>query len=38
MMSLDSRREIDMKRTNIYLDENLDRLIRFLAVQQGRFR
>ena len=25
-----------MKRTNIYLDENLDRLIRFLAVQQGR--
>jgi len=25
-----------MKLTNIYLDENLDRLIRFLAVQQGR--
>ena len=25
-----------MKRTNIYLDENLDRLIRYLAVQQGR--
>jgi hypothetical protein len=25
-----------MKRTNIYLDENLDRLIRYMAVQQGR--
>jgi|GEM_PF-1894531 len=25
-----------MKRTNIYLDENLDRLIRYLALQQGR--
>jgi len=25
-----------MKRTNIYLDENLDRLIRYLAIEQGR--
>lgn len=25
-----------MKRTNIYLDEDLDRLIRYLAIQQGR--
>lgn len=25
-----------MKRTNIYLDENLDRLLRYLALEQGR--
>lgn len=25
-----------MKRTNIYLDEHLDRLLRYLALEQGR--
>ncbi|HUG15294.1 MAG TPA: ribbon-helix-helix protein, CopG family [Thermomicrobiales bacterium] len=25
-----------MKRTNIYLDENLDRLLRYIALEQGR--
>jgi hypothetical protein len=36
MMSLRPGKKTAMKRTNIYLDENLDRLIRYLAVQQGR--
>jgi hypothetical protein len=36
MMSSTSVKETTMKRTNIYLDEDLDRLLRYLALEQGR--
>jgi hypothetical protein len=36
MMSVSSLRENVMKRTNIYLDEEQSRLLRHLAVEEGR--